>query len=320
MNPADLVRLMRASGSILGGRDYFHRTQPLGRHWNDPRCYYNDLRAKADWDGRTLQGVPLLHVPRLGGDVEFPIMILQFGLGSMDRIFLQGEDERIPAVAAVLSWIERALHDRDNFDNVFPRLDPTRNYASSNSGMAQGEALSFLTRVAEHLPEIGRDRDLASLMLRIRNDMLRPVKEGGTVRELAQGTAFCETCRGEGHVVYNGWIFALFGLLDHATWAHDSISEQMFSRSEQALAASLDQLVLQDGWSVYDQEGVLASPFYQRLHIDLIDAMGRLTGRDAYGRARGRLLAGWKPRVRWVRTAQKGLMKLRQTSMHTGGS
>ena len=173
--------LLRDAISALLGQDYFHRRQPVGRFAEDPRCYYNDLRAKAMWRGRTADGIPLLYAPRLGIDIAFPIMILQYGLGCLDCHFTRGGSSYLGGVDDVWRWIVGQLAQRDHFHNQFPLLNPSIVFHSDNSGMAQGQALSFLSRLRRYLPERYSPDQIDPLLERIHDDIWKPVDRKSVV-------------------------------------------------------------------------------------------------------------------------------------------
>ncbi len=318
MNPKDLWFITKDAISILRGQGYFHVKQGIGAHWDDPRCYYNDLRPKANWEGRRQGRIPLLHIPRLGGDIIFPIMVLQYALGCLDLYFTTGRDSILNDVDAVHEWLVDQLTDSDMLDNRFPDMDPGSEYSSANSAMAQGQVLSLCSRLIKYLPERYDANILRAIMHRVYTNMLLPVSVGGTVRTGITGPMYCETCRGDGHVVYNGWIFALFGLYDYAQI--EPKAKVSFTTSEAAFAAKVADMVLNDGWSVYDTDGTISSPFYQHLHGALVEAMSRLVKREEYTKVSSRLLMGDRRQVRWRRTFAKGVDKLRQNRMYTGES
>jgi heparosan-N-sulfate-glucuronate 5-epimerase len=311
---AAVVRDLTAMGT---GRGYFHVAQPLGRFGDDPRCYYNDLRRKSEWRGAMEDGIPLLYVPRLGTHIKFPIMIIQYGLGCLDRLFLEGDERLLRPVAAVHAWMMQELEGCDHFDNGFPVLNPGRAYHSSNSGMAQGEAISFLVRLDRHLGARYGDDRTRDAIRRLAANMVKPVEEGGTAVAHEGRTAFCESCEREPHVVLNGWIFAYFGLHDHADWAEDPEARRDARRAAADLRRCVPGFLREDGWSHYDSRGTPASPFYQRLHIALLYALARLEGDPACAGWASRLEEGDSVWNRWRYGSRKLLDRLTRSGMHT---
>lgn len=293
-----LFYLARDFVRIQLGRDYFHQPQPLGLHFRDSRCYYNDLRGKAHWAGPRDEDVPVLFLPQQNRRVFFPITILNFGLGSLDCYYTSGETRYRAQAESAARWVVRHLNAEGYLDNLFPELEPDHRYHSSNSGMAQGEALSLLTRVHR---EIGAHPDPASTafgkdvegaIAAVRENLLKPLEEGGTVLAGKGPLVFCEVCRTDEYVVLNGWIYALFGLLDYSRWSGDERARDLFHESARLMGRELDSYAMAQGWSRYDNKGRVCSPFYHRLHIHLLDAMFRLTGDRAFAAALERFRGG----------------------------
>jgi hypothetical protein len=300
-----MTLLVREGIAVLSGRDYFHARQPAGLFKNDQRCYYNDLRAKADWTGPWCDGVPALPVPRLRRTVSFPIMILQYGLAHLDSYFLAHNNGSRLAIAAVAQWICNNLSQDGSFDNLFPILSPGHSYFSGNSAMAQGQALSFLARAARYDAPSGLSQgQVVKLLERIHDNMIRPVEFGGTALLDGDDVRYCEVCRRDRYVVLNGWIFALFGLRDYEG-IRDASGKCGFAASEATLARDLATYVRKDGWSNYDNMGIAASPFYHDLHVHLLDAMGWLSADPVYAATARQFSAANHPMQRWRYMARK---------------
>ena len=71
-----------------------------------------------------------------------------------------------------------------------------------------------------------------------------------------------------GHLILNGWIYAIFGLYD----AGISI--------DQCVAVLLKMLPVFDCgyWSKYDDIGMISPVFYHHVHIEQLQALRRITG------------------------------------------
>ena len=307
------AHLLHEGVGVLAGHDYFHARQPAGNYPSDHRCYYNDLRAKAAWHGPCREEVPVLPVPRLDTTLSFPIMIFQYGLAHLD-LYFAGEDEHSRgAVAAVARWMTAHLSAEGSFDNPFPILAPGYAYFSSNSAMAQGQALSFLTRLTRYdVPVAVPVAEIKDMIDRIRNNMVRPLGSGGTALIDGDDLRFCEVCRKDDFVVLNGWIFALFGLRDYDD-ANGGVPSRDYLVSEATLRRDLAAYVRKDGWSNYDNRGVPASPFYHDLHVHLLTAMGWLVDDPVYDATARRLAKANRPLRRWGYTVRKARERWRRT-------
>lgn len=308
----DLLYLARDFYRVTRGKEYFHQPQPLGRYFEDERSYYNDFRGKADWEGARIDGIPALFYPALGHEVTFPIMVLQYGLGSIDRYLENGESRYLQQIHGVTGWVLDNLRDDGSYDNHFPVADPSKRFYSANSGMAQGEALSFLVRVTEL--ELAGSRDLERLreaMTAVFANMILPMQDGGTTSLEGDRLRFHEVCSDDHQVVLNGWIYATFGLLDYRRHTGREDVATVLDQTLATMEADLPRYILPDGWSVYDSLGRLASPFYHSLHIHLMDAMARLTGREAFATAFATFTRADTPWKRCAYTARKIGDKLR---------
>ena len=303
---------------VTAGKDYFHQPQELGGHFIDSRAYYNDFRGKANWQGPYENGVPQLYVPVLDRHVTFPIMVLQYGLGCVDRGLLEGDKSCEPGIKAVTQWLVDTVSSEGCLDNYFPAMDPTTSFYSSNSGMAQGEALSFLVRVVQHGLVSGELLDQAQLLLpRIFENMILPVQSGGTVLSDDSGLYFLELCRKDTPVILNGWIYALFGVLDYAKYSKEERVHALLKRSVETLEKDLEQFITSSGWSYYNNQGRVASPFYHAVHIVLLEALVQLFPSETLRLGQQRLCAGGHLVNRIAFTLLKVKEKLSDTSSYT---
>jgi heparosan-N-sulfate-glucuronate 5-epimerase len=302
----------------VAGRDYFHQAQPIGAHFTDARCYYNDLTGKAAWQGSSRRGVPLLYVARTGESVVFPIMVFQFGLGALDRYFLTGCAEYHDKALDAIRWAIANVNAGGWYDNLFPTLRPQHDYYSSNSAMAQGQAISLLTRAvrANLLPQTEASAAERAIAVVFEN-MSLPLEMNGTVHRTQNGVYLCEACVRPPHVVLNGWIFGAFGVLDYVRWAGSSAAGNLFDATVSTLERDIANYIQQDGWSAYDDNGRLASPFYHDLHIALLSALARLTGRSVLADAAERLRAGNSGPNRAKYTILKVIQRAREMSSHS---
>jgi hypothetical protein len=142
------------------------------------------------------------------------------------------------------------------------------------SAMAQGETASLLVRAAAALdrPEFAAaaERAMAPLL----DDSL------GLVTATPDGPVLQEYPTNPPSHVLNGWIFALWGLYDAAMGLDSSPASEAFEAGTSALARRLPLYDARPRWSRYDlfphRIVQVASPFYQRLHVEQLRALARL--------------------------------------------
>ncbi len=280
---SDYAYLARDFWRYLRGKDYFRQPQGLGPYFRDARCYYNDLTGKALWDGEVKDGVPVLYLPSSGKAEANPCMVLLWALGSLDRYFLDGKVGYLDSAGRAARWLVDNVLPEGYWEGNYAESNPSHEYYSENSCMNQGLALSFLARVLQNeLFESSLRLELDDLARRVAESMLRPLDQSGTVRERGADLYLCEGACVDECVVFNGWVFGLFGLWDHARRTADPVTQRQLDRSLATLKRALPLFIRRDGWSYYDTAGRLASPFYHDLHISLLEALHLLTGESAF--------------------------------------
>lgn len=314
----DVLYMARDFARHVRGRDYFRQPDRLGRFFVDGRSYYIDFTGKTRWTGLRRDGLPMLYVPSLGRAVSFPGMILQYGLGSIDMWFATGDAAYQAAVGHVAAWIFAETADRDCFDNLARELGRADiDYHSNNSAMTQGEAISFLRRVAEFdLMSEGPAR-ATEVSHRLYRNMLLPLETGGSALYEGNDLYLCEYCRTDGYVVLNGWVFAIYGLVDYCALTGDVAARARLETTLDTLERALPGYLAADGWSYYDNKGRLCSPVYHTGHIHQLDALFRLTRRPALRDARDRLASADDRLRRLKYTVKKVAEKLRDPQRYT---
>lgn len=293
--------MVRDFWRILRGSDYFHYPDNPGNYFRDRRSYFVDFRRKASWHGEYRDGVPALFVPSLGRSVVFPGMVLQYALGVVDLYVETGDPRYRERATAVYRWLHAHVLPDGSFDNLVQLLHGRNRHLSNNSAMVQGEALSFLTRV------IGADlapspADATELLHRVYENLVLPVDQGGTVLYDDPDVFLCEYCRIDRQVVLNGWIFAVFGLIDYARLTGRGDARLLIDRTIASLERHVGSFIRPDGWSQYDNRGRIASPVYQHTHVTLLSYLAALAGSQTLRDAADALTRGdtWRNRVRYT--------------------
>jgi hypothetical protein len=210
-------------------------------------------------------------------------MVLQYGLGCIDRFFLEGDRSYLDKVSRTAGWLLRALLPDGSLENRMDTRQRAYRFHSGNSCMVQGQALSFSLRVIRNqLIEEPAVSDLAARVHDMFSIMASPLDKGGTALWDEDDVHLCEYCRADNYVVLNGWIFGIFGLLDYVDYCKDDRARDFLQATLGTLGRTLGAYRLTNGWSYYDNEGRITSPFYHELHISLLDALYRLTNDERY--------------------------------------
>ena len=259
---------------MIFGKSLLHVPQKEGKIYSFDKImgYYNDLTEKVLRDKSNYHLTSVITAPNNEGrPFHFPIAIFQYGLGAYD-LYLMDIDKTLmkEKFLSAANW----ACSNQNYNGSWTtfHLDYPKNPFSS---MAQGEGASLLLRAFKLTGE-------ANYLLAARKAlefMLLPLEEGGTTDYTEEGVFFYEfTCF---PLVYNGWVFSIFGLLDYVIETNDKAFEMIL---DQSLKTFVNKMQKMDNgyWSMYRDDRTIASPFYHNLHMSLLKVLYEYTSDSRY--------------------------------------
>lgn len=260
-------------------------------------------------------GVPLVNIQR-GGRVYYATTIAQYALALHDAHLRSASEEYkcrfATQLRAIIGQVERGGEWGGFFvlrweDEKYKRLG-----VPWVSGLSQGTAMSALLRGYQLLGEQSLLEEAGAIF----SALDRPIEAGGV-----------RTVDGCGHVwfeeypfvppnhVLNGFIFALWGILDFARVTGDKKAWNWWQGGIETLRAHLGEF--DSGfWSLYDLGyRELASVHYHvKIHSPQLEAMYGLTGEKMfldYANRWSRFGGMWRCRVLWWLGLRLGALKRR---------
>jgi len=252
--------------------------------------YYMRFAGKADYAGHFDEnGIPMLDYRGSIGPQYNPIAIAQYGLGNYNLFRETGEDFRHQRFLRSADWLvdNQEFHLGGNrvwlhhFDFEYRELLR----APWHSGLAQGQGLSMLTRAHADTGDT-RYADAAEIAFK---SFSSGMSEGGVVHIDSAGDPWIEEypATPPTHIL-NGFIWALWGVRDHALATGSPAAHSLWERSVQTLSKNLSRYETKS-WSLYDLSAqgrlqMVASGFYHRLHIVQLRIMANLTGDPEFDR------------------------------------
>ena len=259
---------------MITGKSIYHVNQNEGLIYSFDaiKGYYNNLTEKVTLDkARYNSRNVITTLDENDNEYLFPIAIFQYGLGSYDLFLLNKEKELMhEKFYSHLEWTfknQKSNGSWINFEHDFPD--------SPYSAMAQGEGCSILVR---GYVDTGDTKYLEAAKKAL-DFMLLPLNEGGTAEYVDDGIILYEyTCF---PYVYNGWMFAIFGLMDYVIATGDIEYKKIL---ESTLTAFQNRMMKMDNgyWSMYRNDNMIASPFYHNLHIAQLSVLYKFTKCDNY--------------------------------------
>lgn len=134
------------------------------------------------------------------------------------------------------------------------------------AGMTQGLAISFLLRCG-HWQLV----DIKLITPNIQKALSFMLSD--SIVSQKWGYKFIEEFYVPGTSILNGSIFTLYGLYDYCRESNDMNLFKIYIDDLKALLPRYRLLY----WSYYDLGGTVASSFYHRLHIDMMEVLYKLT-------------------------------------------
>jgi len=229
------------------------------------------------------------HVPRVEitqriGLRYNPITIAQFGLYQLQR-FAATQDEQHLCHARnnarwllenARPWANDALAWVHDFD--LPFYGPKAPWIS---GMAQGQAISFLLRMQSLVDDEDRLLECSHGAMRV---FYHPVEEGGVATRFPDGSvSFEEYPTTPPSQVLNGHIFAMLGIHDYAHFFEDKAAVELFDLAVHGLKKNLHRYDT-GYWNLYDLHPTrrLAAPMYVQVHVQLLRILAQMTGESEF--------------------------------------
>ena len=268
--------------------------------------YYMPFVEKAGYAGaHDALGIPLLNYHGNIGLQYNPIAIAQWGLGNFN-LFLRGRDQEhqkksVAAADWLVTYLEPNSFGVSVWNHWFDWEYRTPLKAPWYSGLAQGQGISLLVRVAQ---ETGKS-DYLEAAARAFVSFSRSIQQGGVVfTDDAGDPWFEEYIVSPPTHILNGFIWAAWGVHDFFLATREAGAQELFTRVAVTLRKNLERFDL-GFWSLYELSGtrlpMVASAFYHQLHVTQLRVMHRLTGEDVFSRYADRWESYARSRTRRTR-------------------
>ena len=210
-----------------------------------------------------------------------PAALAQLGLGWWER-GLAGESHAFQEFIHICDLLEARASKQANeirwiHDIAIPKYGLTPPFSSA---LAQAQAASVFVRAHQHTglakyEQLARGA-ISPLLLGSETELVTQSPQGPVLEEIPTTP--------RSHIL-NGWITALWGLLDVSLALHDERATVAFSEGCETLLARLD-LYDVGWWTKYSLYPTalpdLAKPYYHQVHIDQVDVLFRLTGDSGF--------------------------------------
>jgi len=286
---AYLARVARVYANRSAGPLSFWYESPL---INEPAFggsqYFMRFQGKAAYDGPfDSDDVPLLNYQGDIGLQHNPIAIAQYGLARFNRWCISTSGDDKAAWLRSSEWLAGNLVRNKaglsvwmhHFDWPYRQLLEAPWY----SGLAQGTGVSLLVRAAK----CTGDRRFSDAAHKAFASLSSDIPDGGVLATDDRGRVWIEEylVNPPSHIL-NGFMWALWGVLDYARWSNSKPANDLFESCVSTLQSALPEYDT-GRWSLYELPAggtpMLASRYYHELHITQLRVMERLTRVPQFG-------------------------------------
>lgn len=267
---------------MIFGKSILHVNQTLGLQFKPGEVYgyFNNLTEKVTKDVDALRNESL---PKMfddnGREVIFPVSIFQYGLGAFDLMLEHKKDIYSRQFWRCVEWAYKNQNDEGAW-SMGDYIPPEEPYGA----MCQGEGASLLLRAYK----LSNNKEYLKRAIRAIDFMLRPLEKGGTSVYSKNDLVLLEFTNRP--CVFNGWVFAIFGLYDLTLIIDADKYHNALNKTVTTLRNSLN---LWDCgyWSLYNEKGMIASPFYHNLHIAQLEALELAFPSCGFGKLKDKFVA-----------------------------
>ncbi|MDR1186883.1 MAG: D-glucuronyl C5-epimerase family protein [Bifidobacteriaceae bacterium] len=248
-----------------------------------------DRTLELDGDGGLVY-----RLPETGEAVYQPVTTLQWAIGAHTQHWLTGEGMWLDLARASAQKVLDGKVESDGafyFPYLYEWTSPERSFAFQPpwySAMAQGEALSVFVQMADEFPDEPQWREAADKTF---ESFLQPVSEDKPwATDVVDGYVwFEEYVDADSFEVFNGHVFALFGIYEYALMTGDQRAIDLFDGGATTALAAVAEIRLPGEVSLYCTEpercveGKWQNTNYQKIHIAQLGLLQAITGEAAFG-------------------------------------
>lgn len=262
----------------IRSKNYYHSGAQICYDPNDPLAYYLDPSPRANYPGPfDSRGIPL-YISR-GTTDYLPVLICTYALGHSEIFRQNRTEENLSKFLEVARWLVSHQNSQGAWLTNFP-MKKFGLFKPFPCAMVQGLGISCLARAFLVI----NDEMFLESAVRALAPYGKEVREGGVASYSGPRVFYEEFPSVPYHHVLNGFIFAIWGLLDLVRVAGNRDAETLYNEGLKTLIEWVPRYDL-GYWSLYhigDGPKNPATVPYHRLHIRQLRVMHTLTDHEVF--------------------------------------
>ncbi|MCH7947616.1 MAG: hypothetical protein IIC66_07455 [candidate division Zixibacteria bacterium] len=259
-------------------KNYYHAEAKANYQADDQLAYYLDMSGRAEFSGTFNENqIPLYSFQ--GKFAVHPVMISLYALGNCEIYRQTKKESSRDNLIRVADWLCQFQKADGGWQNPFamPKFELEAGFLSA---ITQGKGISVLVR-AFLVSKESKYVDAATTALK---PFFVDVSNNGVRRQLGDIVFYEEYPAVKNYQVLNGFIYALWGLLDLVRLTDDRQARELWQGGLQSLSQLLPKY--DNGyWSLYQIGDGIKNPAtipYHKMHIEQLKVMFEITGNGLF--------------------------------------
>lgn len=262
----------------LKSKNYYHSEAKANYQADDLLAYYLDMSGRAEFSGSFDEDQIPLYSSK-GKFAAHPVLISLYALGNCE-IYRQTKSERSrDNLIKIADWLCKFQKADGGWQNPFAmqKFDLEAGFLSA---ITQGKGISVLVRAFL----VSKESKYADSATKALKPFFVDVSNNGVRRQMGDFVFYEEYPAEKNYQVLNGFIYALWGLLDLVRLTDNQQAKELWHDGLESLAQLLPRF--DNGyWSLYQIGDGIRNPAtipYHKMHIEQLKVMFEITGNGLF--------------------------------------
>jgi len=263
----------------LKSKNYYHSEAKANYQADDQLAYYLDMSGRAEFSGSFDENQIPLYSSK-GKLAVHPVMISLYALGNCELYRQTKNESSLENLIKIADWLIEIQNADGGWQNQFAmkKFDLEAGFLSA---ITQGKGISVLVRAFL----VSKESKYVDSAIRALKPFFVDVSNNGVRRQVGDIVFYEEYPARKNYQVLNGFIYALWGLLDLVRLTDNQQAKELWHDGLESLAQLLPRF--DNGyWSLYHIGDGIKNPAtipYHKMHIEQLKVMFEITGNGLFG-------------------------------------
>ncbi len=259
-------------------KNYYHAEAKANYQADDQLAYYLDMSGRAEFSGTFNENQIPLYSSK-GKFAVHPVMICLYALGNSEIYLKTKRESSRDNLIRIADWLTEFQKADGGWQNPFamPKFELEAGFLSA---ITQGKGISVLVRAFL----VSKESRYVDAAIKALKSFFVDISNNGVRRQLNDIIFYEEYPAVKNYQVLNGFIYALWGLLDLVRLTDDQQAKELWHDGLESLTQLLPSY--DNGyWSLYHIGDGIKNPAtipYHKMHIEQLKVMFEITGNGLF--------------------------------------